>query len=64
MTPQRRHQIGAPEVVQLIGLAILIASIYRHFGPGMHSPVTPSVVAVFASGLFLWVWPMSLKARH
>jgi len=51
-------------VVQIIGLLILIACIYRHFGPGVHSPVTPSVVAVFAAGLFLWVWPMSLKARH
>jgi hypothetical protein len=63
MTPQKRHQLGAQDVVQFTGLMILIASIYRHFGPGPHSPVTPSVIAIFAAGLFLWVWPMSLKAR-
>ena len=51
-------------MVQIIGLVILIAAIYRHFGPGTHSPVTPSVVAVFAAGLFLWVWPMTLKAKQ
>jgi hypothetical protein len=63
MTPQRRHEAGGMEVVQIIGLLILIGFIYRHFGPGAHSPVTPSVIAIFAAGLFLVVWPMLLKAK-
>jgi len=64
MTPQRRHQAGAMEVVQFIGLVILIGFIYRHFGPGTHSPVTPSVIVIFATGLFLVGWPMLLKAKQ
>ena len=53
MTPLKRHPIGGPEIVQLAGLLILIALIYKHFGPGVHAPVTLSVIFFFAIGLFL-----------
>ncbi len=64
MTPLKRHQVGGPEIVQFIGLAILIDLIYRHFGAGVHAPLTPFAIAFFATGLFLLIWPMSLKARQ
>jgi hypothetical protein len=64
MTPSKRHQVGGPEIVQLAGLLMLIDVIYKYFGAGVNIPVTLSTVAVFAAGLFLFVWPMSLKARE
>jgi hypothetical protein len=64
MTPLKRHPIGGPDIVQFAGLLILIALIYKHFGPGVHAPVTLSVIFFFAIGLFLLAWPMSLKARE
>jgi len=47
-----------------MGLVILIDLIYKHFGAGAHAPVTLSAIAIFATGLFLLIWPMSLKARQ
>jgi hypothetical protein len=64
MTPVKRHQVGGPEIVQLAGLLILIDLIYKHFGPGACAPLTVPSLAVFAAGLFLLIWPMSLKARQ
>jgi hypothetical protein len=64
MTPSKRHQVGGPEIVQLAGLLMLIDVIYKYFGAGANIPVTLSAMAVFAAGLFLFVWPMSLKARE
>jgi hypothetical protein len=62
--PSKRHKFGGPEIVQLVGLLILIDLDYKYFGPGVHVPVTLSAVTVFATGLFLLIWPMSLKARQ
>jgi hypothetical protein len=64
MTPSKRHQVGGPEIVQFIGLLILIGMDYKYFGPGVHIPLTLSAVTVFATGLFLLIWPMSLKAKE
>jgi hypothetical protein len=64
VTPTKRHQIGGPEIVQVIGLLILIGLDYKYFAPGVHARVTFSAVTVFATGLFLLIWPMSLKARQ
>jgi hypothetical protein len=64
MTPSKRHQVGGPEIVQFVGLLILINLIYKYFGQGVHVPVTLSAITVFATGLFLFLWPMSLKARQ
>jgi hypothetical protein len=64
MTPLKRHQVGGPEIVQFAGLLILIALIYKHFGPVVRTPVTLSALVIFAVGLFLLIWPMSLKARQ
>jgi hypothetical protein len=51
-------------VIQATGLVALIAFIYRHFGPQAQGPVTASAVAVLVGGVFLLLWPMSLKTRH
>jgi hypothetical protein len=63
MTPSKHHQIGGPEIVESVGLVILIDMIYKYFGSGMHVPVTLTALAVFTTGLFLLLWPMSLKSR-
>ena len=57
MTPSKRHQIGGPEIVQFIGLVILIEMIYKYFGSAVHAHLTLSAIAVFATGLFLLLWP-------
>jgi hypothetical protein len=64
MTPFKRHQVGAPEMVQFAGLLIFIVVISKHFGPGAHIHMTLSAIAFLAVGLFLLIWPMSLKARQ
>jgi len=64
MTPLKRRQFGGPEIVQFIGLLILIDVIYKYFGSSAHTRVTLCAVAVLAIGLFLLLWPMSLKARE
>jgi hypothetical protein len=56
--------VGAPEVVQFAGLLIIIGVICKHFGPGLHTHITLSAIAFFVAGLFLLIWPMSLKARQ
>jgi hypothetical protein len=63
MTPLKRHQVGGPEMVQFAGLLILIDMIYKYFGSGTQTHMTLSGFAVFAGGLFLLIWPMSLKTR-
>ena len=63
MTPGKRHHIGAPEVVQLLGLMIVISLICKAFGPGIHPHVTVSIVVGLAVGLFFVAWPMCLKAN-
>ena len=64
MTPFNRHQVGAPEIVQFAGLLIVIVVICKHFGPGLRGHMTLSTIAFLAAGLFLLIWPMSLKARQ
>lgn len=64
MTPMKRHRVGAPEIVQVMGLLILVDLDYKYFGPGPHVSPTLSAMAVLAAGLFMLVWPMSLKARQ
>jgi hypothetical protein len=64
MTPSKRHQFGGPEIVQFVGLLILINLDYKYFAPGVHIPVSLSAIAIFATGLFLLIWPMSLKAKQ
>jgi hypothetical protein len=64
MEPSKRHQIEGPDIVQFMGLLILIDLIYKHFGPGMHAHFTVSAIVAFVAGLFLLIWPMSVKARQ
>ncbi len=64
MTSPKRHPIGAPEIVQYTGLLILIALIYKRFGPGGHTYVSALYLVLFAVALFLVVWPVALKTRN
>jgi hypothetical protein len=64
MTPSKRHQIGGPDIIQFVGLLILIGLIHKYFGSGAHVHLTLSAISVFATGLFLLVWPMTLKAKE
>jgi H+/Cl- antiporter ClcA len=64
MTPSKRHQVGAPEIIQFFGLLILIGMDYKYFGRTTHIPLTLSAVIVFATGLFLLIWPMTLKVKQ
>ena len=57
------HHIQGPEIIQFIGLLLLIDLICKCFSPGAHTHVTVSLVAAFATGLFLFIWPMVCKAR-
>jgi hypothetical protein len=60
----KRHQVGGPEIVQFAGLVILIDMIHKFFGSGVQAHVTASAITISAAGLFLLLWPMSLKARQ
>jgi hypothetical protein len=60
----RRHHITGLDLFQGAGLVILIAFIYLHFGPGVHSRASWSVIAVLAIGIIMLLWPTALKARH
>jgi hypothetical protein len=64
MVPLKRHQIGGPQIVQLCGLLILIEMSYKCFGTGVVTHLTPASVLAFAFGVFMLVWPMSIKARR
>jgi hypothetical protein len=64
MTPLKHRQIEGPEIVQFMGLLVLIDLIYKYFGPGIHAHVTLSSLTVFAVGMFLVLWPMSLKVKQ
>jgi hypothetical protein len=64
MTPLKRHEVGGPELVQFAGLLILIDIIYKNFGSGVQAHATGGTITFFATGLFLLLWPMSLKARQ
>jgi hypothetical protein len=64
MTPLKRHNVGGPEIVQFCGLLILVDMIYRYFGTGMITHMTPLAMAVFAAGVFFLIWPISLRGRQ
>jgi len=63
MTPFKRHQVGGPEIIQCLGFVILVDMIYKFFGSEAPVHLTPCALTLFATGLFLLLWPMSMKAR-
>jgi hypothetical protein len=64
MIPMKRHQVSGLDLFRFAGLIVLIGFIYRHFGPGTHSPVTPSVIGVLAVGILMLMSPTILKMRQ
>jgi hypothetical protein len=64
VTPLKRHRVGGPEIVQFIGLVILIAMIYKCFGADALVPLKPSAITIFAIGVCLLIWPMFLRERE
>jgi hypothetical protein len=64
MTPIKRQQNGRIiDIVQWVGLILLISFTYRHFGPEARTPITPAVVGVFGAAVFLLLVPIPLKLK-
>jgi hypothetical protein len=61
---EKQRQIQGPDVIQFMGLLLLIDAICKCFRPGAHPHVTVSLLVAFVAGLFLLIWPMALKARN
>ena len=65
MTPLKRQQNGRIiDIVQWVGLILLIGFIYRHFGPEARTPITPSVIGIFGAAVFLLLGPIPLKFKE
>ena len=65
MIPFKRLQNGRLiDIVQWVGLIILISFTYRHFGPEARTPITPSVIGIFGAAVFLLLGPIPLKFKE
>ena len=65
MTSFKRHQNGRIiDLIQWVGLALLIAFTYKHFGPEARTPVTPAMIGVFGVAVFLLLGPIPLKLKQ
>jgi hypothetical protein len=64
MTPLKRQQYGRLiDIVQWVGLILLIGFAYRHFGSEVRTPNTPSVIGLFGATVFLLLGPGPLKFK-
>jgi hypothetical protein len=65
MSPLKPQHTGRIiELVQWMGLIVLIGFTYRHFGPEARTPITPSVIAIFAASVYLLLGPIPLKFKQ
>jgi hypothetical protein len=65
MIPLKRQQNGRIiDIVQWVGLLLLIGFIHRHFGPEARTPITPAVIGIFGAAVFLLLGPISLKFKE
>jgi hypothetical protein len=65
MAPLKPQQNGHMiDIIQLMGLILLIGFTYQHFGPEACTPITPSVIAIFGAAVFLLLGPISLKYKE
>ncbi len=65
MTPIKRHQNGhVIDIIQWVGLILLIGFTYRHFGPEARTPITPTVIGIFGAAVFLLLGPIPLKFKE
>jgi hypothetical protein len=64
MAPLKPQQNGRNiDLVQWMGLILLISFTYRHFGPEACTPITPSVIAIFGAAVVLLLGPLTLKFK-
>ena len=65
MTPLKRQQNGhIIDIVQWVGLILLIGFTHRHFGPEARTPITPAVIGIFGAAVFLLLGPIPLKFKE
>ncbi len=65
MAPLKPQQTGRiVDMVQWMGLIVLIGFVYRHFGPEARTPITPAVIAIFGAAVFLLLGPLPLKFKE
>jgi hypothetical protein len=65
MAPLKPHHNGRLiDIVQWVGLILLIGFTYRHFGPEVRTPITPSVIGIFGAAVFLLLGPLPLKLKE
>jgi hypothetical protein len=65
MAPLKPQQNGRiVDIVQWMGLILLICFTYRHFGPEARTPITPTVIAIFGAAVFLLLGPIPLKFKQ
>jgi hypothetical protein len=65
MAPLKPQQNGRIiDLVQWVGLILLIAFTYRHFGPEVRTPITPAVIGIFGAAVFLLLGPIPLKFKE
>ena len=65
MAPLKRQQNGRLiDIVQWMGLILLICFTYRHFGPEARTPITPTVIGIFGVAVFLLLGPIPLKFKQ
>jgi hypothetical protein len=64
MTSFKRQQNGRLiDIIQWVGLILLIAFTHNHFGPGAHTPIMPAI-GVFGAAVFLLLGPIPLKLKQ
>ncbi len=65
MAPLKPQQNGRIiDLIQWVGLILLICFTYRHFGPEARTPITPAVIGVFGAAVFLLLGPIPLKLKE
>jgi hypothetical protein len=65
MIPIKRQQNGhLIDIIQWVGLILLVGFTYRHFGPEASTPITPTVIGIFGAAVFLLLGPIPLKFKE
>jgi len=62
LKPQHHGRII--DLVQWMGLIVLIGFVYRHFGPEARTPITPAVIGVFWRGSLSCCWVLSVEIQR
>ncbi len=64
MAPKRQQNGRLIDIVQWVGLILLIGFTYRHFGPEARTPITPTAIGIFGAAVFLLLGPIPLKFKE